>query len=348
MLTCLGGMHKVYIELTEHCNLNCKSCFRSNLSHLPVHMGKEVFEKVLSAVACTETVVVGGVGEPTLHPGFGRCSQALAHENMEITSNAYEWDDGIIETLVSFYKKVTVSVDGLPCTFSNVRCFDFDIMAKNVKKLVERKKEAKSKFPFIHAQLVLTTENIKDIKELIPMLKRIGFQKLIISNLLPQNECDKDKIVYSQHVPKETRDYVNSWYPIGSVNQLPIKLPQLQLKTERRCNFVETNSVFITADGNAAPCYRFAHDGQEYVFGRKKSVRAYYFGNVSDMDISEIWRQKNYESFRLQNYADRYPSCVDCDNNECCDYINTSEADCMANVPSCADCLWSRGFVECP
>jgi hypothetical protein len=31
-----------------------------------------------------------------------------------------------------------------------------------------------------------------------------------------------------------------------------------------------------------------------------------------------------------------------------CEYITSSEADCRANEPSCADCLWCRGLIECP
>jgi len=311
-------------------------------------MDEAVFAKIATETTSAKTIVVGGVGEPTAHPQFCHYSRLLAHENMELTSNAYRWDDNTLQTIADLYKKVTISVDGLPASFFEARGFAFEVMAENVKSLAAKKKTARAKFPLIHAQLVLSKENLHDIKELIPLLKERGFERFVISNLLPQTEQDKDNIVYTPYLDKELRDFVNSWYPVASGNQLPIKIPQTKFSAEHRCAFVETGALFITAQGNVAPCYRFAHDGQEYVFGRRKKVRAVSFGNILEKPLSEIWRREDYLTFRFQNYASRYPSCIDCDYVECCDYITTSEADCRANEPSCADCLWCRGLIECP
>jgi len=348
MVTYRDNIKKIYIELTQHCNLGCRSCFRENWSSPAVHMTEAVFTKIKSDASAAKTIVVGGVGEPTVHPHFATYSSLLAHDNLELTSNAYNWTDDTLHAIANLYKKVTISVDGLPDSFLAARGFDFDLMAENVRKLSLLKKKNKSKSPLIHAQLVLTTDNLHDIKELIPMLKQIGFERLVISNLLPQNEQDKDKIVYTPYLSKELRNFVNSWYPTASANQLPIKIPQTKFSAEHRCGFVENEAVFITAQGNIAPCYRFAHDGVEYVFERKKKVKAVSFGNISEKSLTEIWEHKEYAQFRFQNYASRYPSCIDCDYVECCDYITTSEADCRANEPSCADCLWCRGLIECP
>ena len=348
MLTYQDSIQKIYIELTQHCNLNCQSCFRCNWTRPPVHMNEPVFCKVLAEAALAETVVIGGIGEPTSHPQFSEYSRLLAHQNMELTSNAYYWDEDTLQTIIDCYKKVTVSVDGLPESFLAARGFDFTIMAENVKRLVRKRKATQAKFPLIHAQLTLSTDNLPDIRGLMPMLKEIGFDYLIISNLLPQTEQDKDKIIYTPYLDKELRDFVNAWYPVASSNQLPTKIPQTRFNAEHRCAFIEDGALFITANGDVAPCYRFAHDGQEYVFGRPKKVKAVSFGSILDHNLAEIWQQKEYQIFRFQNYASRYPSCIDCDFVESCDYITTSEADCRANQPSCADCLWCRGLIECP
>ena len=368
MLHYRNTIQKIYIELTEHCNLNCPSCFRVNWAKEPSHMSNDIFNKTLDSVAKANTVVIGGIGEPTAHPKFNQYSELLAQrgfvdrrshtpltiqvpgaeKSLELTSNAYFWPKDTLDTIVSLYKKVTVSVDGLPEFFKRARGFDFEIMAENIRSLAAKKKETRSKYPVIHAQLVLSDGNMHDVKELIPILKELGFQRLVISNLLPQCEGDKDNIVYTPYLTKELRDFVNSWYPIASGCQLPIKIPQTKLNFEHRCVFIEDGALIITANGDVAPCYRFAHDGVEYVFGRKKTVRAFYFGNVLEASLQDIWDRKDYEIFRFQNYASRYPSCVDCDYVEFCDYINSTEADCRANEPSCADCLWCRGLIECP
>jgi len=317
-------------------------------------MPPEVFEKILDESIQAETIVVGGVGEPTIHPQFNEHSARLAHSacnafnNMELTSNAYIWDNDTIRTLVDHYKKVTVSVDGLPPSFYKIRGFEYDILAENVRKLIQARKSAGQKTPVIHAMLVLSTDNIADVRELIPLLKKTGFARFIVSNLLPQIEEDKEKIVYTPYLDEKLRRFVHAWYPVASANGIPMKTPMTKFSAEHRCTFVEKEALFITANGNIAPCYRFAHDGQEFVFGRKKKVRAFHFGNILEKNLTEIWNQDNYLDFRFRNFASRYPSCIDCDYVEMCDYITTSEADCRANEPSCADCLWCRELIECP
>jgi len=311
-------------------------------------MPENVFNRILSDETIAESIVIGGVGEPTAHPKFQEYSKRLAHENMELTSNAFMWSDETIQTMVKHYKRVIVSVDGLPQSFYAARGFEFEIMAGNVQKLIEAKKAAKTKTPVIHAMLVLSKDNIGDVRELIPLLKKTGFARFIVSNLLPQTEEDKDKINYTPYLDEKLRRFVHAWYPVASANGIPMKTPMTKFSAEHRCAFVENEAIFITADGYIAPCYRFAHDGQEFVFGRKKKVKAHYFGNILDNSLKEIWHQDDYIDFRFRNYASRYPSCIDCDYVECCDYITTSEADCRANEPSCADCLWSRELIECP
>jgi len=311
-------------------------------------MPENVFNRILSDETIAESIVIGGVGEPTAHPKFQEYSKRLAHENMELTSNAFMWSDETIQTMVKHYKRVIVSVDGLPQSFYAARGFEFEIMAGNVQKLIEAKKAAKTKTPVIHAMLVLSKDNIGDVRELIPLLKKTGFARFIVSNLLPQTEEDKDKINYTPYLDEKLRRFVHAWYPVASANGIPMKTPMTKFSAEHRCAFVENEAIFITADGYIAPCYRFAHDGQEFVFGRKKKVKAHYFGNILDNSLKEIWHQDDYIDFRFRNYASRYPSCIDCDYVECCDYITTSEADCRANEPSCADCLWCRELIECP
>jgi len=348
LITYQDKIEKIYIELTQHCNLSCAACFRSNWTKEPKHMEEDVFSKVLEDIKLAKTASIVGVGEPTVHPEFNRYSKLLAHENMELTSNAYHWDNDTLETILNLYKKVTVSVDGAPNSFKSARGFDFEIMAENVKRLIAAKRTKGLKTPIVHAQMVLSKDNMLDIKELVPLLKEIGFAKLVISQLLPQTDADKDKIVYTPYLDKDLREFINAWYPIGPANQMQMKIPQSKFNAEHRCDFVEDGALFIKANGDIAPCFRFAHDGVEYVFGRKKKVKAVSFGNIMDNNLTEIWDKKDYLTFRFQNYASRYPSCIDCDYVECCDYITTSEADCRANEPSCADCLWCRGLIACP
>jgi radical SAM protein with 4Fe4S-binding SPASM domain len=96
------------------------------------------------------------------------------------------------------------------------------------------------------------------------------------------------------------------------------------------------------------PCYRFAHDGTEYVLGRMKRVRRHAFGSLAESSLQEIWESAPYLRFRRTLTENRYPSCPDCDLLEGCDMAADTTADCWSGTPSCADCLWARGFMRCP
>lgn len=129
---------------------------------------------------------------------------------------------------------------------------------------------------------------------------------------------------------------------------IKLTLPNCELKTERRCGFIDDGATFVAASGEIVPCYRLSHTYQEYVFGRRKTVFRHSFGNLHEKGLREIWESKEYKSFRESVDNNKYPSCTDCDLVEWCDLAKDTTTDCYTASPSCADCLWTRRFVICP
>src|SRR5512138_991744 len=64
---------RVYVEPTTACNLRCRTCIR-NVWNEPIdHMSGETFAKVVAGITALPdlpTVVLGGLGEPLVHPGI--------------------------------------------------------------------------------------------------------------------------------------------------------------------------------------------------------------------------------------------------------------------------------------
>ncbi len=343
-------IRKVYLELTQKCNLNCISCFRRNWGTDLHQMAKETVDRAVDSLNSIESlneVVFGGIGEPTLHPDFNAIVKRMPSVQLSITTNAFFWSDETIETLASSFERVIVSVDGMHDTFYTIRCFDLDRLFANVAKLIKRRTELGRTRPFLVAQLVLSKYNLEDVSKLIPLLNKKGFMKLILSNLLPQTLEDVDQILYTLHENPLMKQKRNEWLNLGMSHKMQIKFPNIELKTERKCIFVEDGTMTVNSDGNVSSCYRFAHPSIEYVFGRRKTIYPHHYGNVNDNTLQEIWDSRLYRDLRLQNLANRFPSCPDCDLLDSCDYVNDSLCDCNGQNPSCADCLWTRGFVEC-
>lgn len=344
------SINKVYLELTQRCNLQCKNCFRQNWTSPDTEMSQAIFDQILKSLntlTSLKEIVIGGIGEPTIHPKFVEWVNQLPNVELTVTTNAYYWKEEIIQLLAKRFDRIVISVDGLGSTFFKIRNFELNILEQNVNRLIQLRKELGHYKPFLIAQIVLSTDNVDEVESLIPILAKMGFMKIIISNLLPQNEVDKDKILYTVHENPRMNQLRNAWQNKAMSNQIQIKFPAIQLKTERRCNFVHDGTLTINSDGNIAPCYRFAHPSIEYVFGRRKQVYPFHYGNVLNQSINEIWFSRLYTDLRLQNLRNRFPSCPDCDRVDCCDYINDSLCDCRGQNPSCADCLWTRDFIQC-
>lgn len=350
MITYNNELRKLFLELTLRCNLSCKTCFRHNWEMPLVDISMKTAQKIseeLKSFPEADEVVFGGIGEPTLHPNFSEIVPLFAGYKLTITSNAFYWSDEVLDTIARYFDKIIVSVDGLEQTFKEIRGFDLRILEKNLLRLTKKKRELQRTRPLIQAQLVLSTSNVDEVSALIPVLHRMGIMKLIISNYLPQNSLGQDQILYTIDRNEYMREKRDQWQQTSLQNQMQLKMPNIELKTERRCNFIEDGTIYLCADGQAAPCYRFAHPGIEYVFGRKKIVKPFYFGNIETQPLKEIWNNPKYVDLRIQNFSNRFPSCPDCDLVNCCDYISDAQCDCKGQNPSCGDCLWSRGFVEC-
>ncbi len=343
-------INKIYLELTQRCNLQCKNCFRQNWTLPETQMSQEIFDNIrnsLNDIPSLKEIVLGGIGEPTIHPKFVEWVKLLPNVELSVTTNAYYWKDETIQLLAERFNRIVISVDGLESTFYKIRSFELSLLEQNVKRLIHIRTSLGKYEPFLITQIVLSTDNVDEIEELIPILAKMGFMKIIISNLLPQNELDKDKILYTLHENPRMTKLRTTWLNKALSNQIQIKFPAIQLKTERRCNFVHDGTLTINSDGNIAPCYRFAHPSIEYAFGRRKQVYPFHYGNVLNQSINEIWFTRLYTDLRLQNIRNRFPSCPDCDRVDCCDYINDSLCDCRGQNPSCADCLWTRDFIQC-
>ena len=344
------NLKKVYLEFTQQCNLNCTSCFRQNWDFPQTQMTQDIFEKCINDfknISTLEEIVIGGIGEPTMHPHFKQWISMLPDVSLTLTSNGFLWDDELIELLVDRFSKVVISVDGLDETFKLIRNFDLNHLESNMQRLVKLRNHKKQTHPFLIAQIVISEYNVEEIPDLIKRIAKMGFMKVILSNILPQNYLDADKILYKLHDNFRLKELKNKWLNIALSNQIQIVFPHFELKTERRCIFVEDGTMTITSDGFIAPCYRFAHPSIEYVFNRRKVVYPYHYGQIVEQSIQEIWQSKQYTDLRLQNLRNRFPSCPDCDLVDSCDYINDSLCDCLGQHPSCADCLWTRHFIQC-
>lgn len=345
------SIKKIYLELTDRCNLDCKICYRKSWGQPFCDIKEEVLNKLICEFEEyneLKEIVIGGIGEPTCSLQFKRALELLKDYKITVTTNGTLIDEALAEYLVKYVDVVTISVDGLEEKFKEIRGIDLDKVINNIKLLNNMKNKYSSKTPLIDMQLVLSTENQNQIFNVIDLASDLRANKLIISNIIPQSEDNKDKIMYRRYENKDLKNLFDKAMVKGLRKGIKVDVPSYELKTIRRCNFVEGSAAFICASGDVAPCYRFSHSYTEYVFGREKHIHKFAFGNIEKDTLADIWGNTEYVNFRKRIINNQYPSCIDCDLVDGCDNTANLDEDCYALVPSCGDCLWSREFSKCP
>ena len=128
---------------------------------------------------------------------------------------------------------------------------------------------------------------------------------------------------------------------------IELKLPASVPKRERRCDFVEDGSAFISWNGDVHPCYFLWHRYHCYVGGSEKKVIPHSFGNLHQRNILDIWNGVPFGDFRNEVVRYEYPFCHDCNAALCGDVRDEVVEDCHLGTVPCASCMWCTGVFQC-
>jgi len=340
------SVKKLYVEFSALCNYACPMCFRHSFKDELSLMETDVWKKLLKDVDDLpelEWIVLGGIGEPTVHPDFETfvCKLKDKGKKIAISTNGSLLHEERVEFLTN------IGVEKLIVSFETG---DFGHpwgkrVEENLIKLKETKKRKGVPTPHLTLEWVLTKENLDSAEEIFEVGKRLGAEEVMFTNLLPVRKEYERLVLYDE--PQKYEEKVKSLY-LKARGRFRVILPELKLLTERHCAFVESKAMVIRWDGEVAPCYRFLHHGTEVVQGMEKEVKAVSFGNVINTSLKRIWMSFDYSFFRYKVKNALFPSCNDCNFRNGCQFIETTEEDCWGNTPSCADCLWWRKVVLCP
>lgn len=339
---------RIYIELTTRCNLNCKICYRRSWKEkeqdLEFSLLAKIFEEIKDKPI--KEVVLGGIGEPLIYSYIYEAINLFSNFNLTITTNGTLLQDKkLAQLILDKVTKLVVSIDGSFETFEKIRNFPLTQILETLKYINNLKNK---ETPLICVEFVLFEDNKEEIYKVLDLLSPLNIHQFMISQFLPQTEDNRDKILYKLYGNTQLKKFFDDVWRYAFKKGVKIIFPKVELKTERFCSFMETKALVIGSDGLVYPCYRFSHNFTEYIFGRKKEVLKYPFGDLRVQSLEEIYLKPNFIDFRTRIMCNRYPSCLDCDLVEGCALVKTSECDCYALSPSCGDCLWSRGFVLCP
>ena len=343
-------VRRVYLEVTTRCNLSCVICVRQVWRDPVGDMRWDTFTTIveqLRAFPALSRVVLGGIGEPLVHPRIVDMVAAVAALNVGVTltTNGLLLDRAMAEVLIGArLDTVVVSVDPAHIqAYERARVIDgLDRVLDNVRTLRHVARDRGLMVPRIGLEFVVTERNVEELSRLPALARALGASFALVSNLLPHTPEQARDILYDRDAPLPPMSWLvpsADWLVWGVA-----RLPRLKWGADRHCRFVEDRAMVIGWDGAVSPCYALMHSYPYYIYGRRKDVHRYVLGRVGERTLAEIWTSEAYVRFRARVRDFRFPSCVDC--GMAC-WFAAHNQDCRGNDPSCADCLWAQNIIRC-
>jgi MoaA/NifB/PqqE/SkfB family radical SAM enzyme len=366
-------LEKLYIEATNKCNLNCRTCIRNVWDETPGEMSEEVFKAILDGLnqfpMLPQKIFFGGFGEPLSHPGIIDMISRVKSMGMtaELITNGTLLNKEMIKSLIeSGLDTIWVSLDGsTPESYSDIRMgAHLPNILENLSQLSRMNNQTWDRWGFskhikIGIVFVAMKRNIKELPAVIDIAKGIGASYILVTNLLPYTEGMVDGAMYYRSINR--RDFDLDLPPMDmdditietirkAADRIHMTIPLVPSdKSKNRCPFIEDGAGAIGWNGDLSPCLPLLHNHEGYLgflnYGSRHSKK-WSTGNVCDKNLYSLWNHPEHKAFRERVMDFDFSPCIICGG---CDLSEKNEEDCIGNKhPTCGACLWAQGVIRCP
>jgi len=366
-------LNKIYIEPTNHCNLNCTMCIRHAWDDQFGTMSEQTFTKILCSLDHFEpkpTVSFSGLGEPLMHPNILEWVEKTKQKGskVELITNAtlldYELSQGLIKAGLD---TLWVSIDSAsPESFNDVRTgAQLSEVIKNVRQFKGLRHGGHHPRPQIGIAFVAMKDNIADLPKVMQLARSLGAKLFSASNVMPYTADMVPQMLYTNALKNIT--YLSSaWLPQASLPKIDLDLPEAQNSflqalnsgwnidfsghplsaSNDICQFIAKGSTSIAWDGSLSPCWPLMHTHTSYLHNKLHTSYRHLIGNVNEKSLIDLWKEPDYVEYRRKVYDFSFAPCTFCGG---CDLSVENMEDCLGNqFPACGTCLWSQGIIQCP
>ncbi|MCL2253485.1 MAG: radical SAM protein [Lachnospiraceae bacterium] len=303
MQACLNGQvslkypQKLYLDITQDCNLSCKMC-RDEIQVTGKIMSFDLFCILVDETAPYVTSYsLFNWGEPLILKDFRErvnyiCSKKRLDCDIDISTNGTLLSDNMIDFLRSVNVKVTVSFDGADkATFENIRRgADFEKVCDNIRNLVKAYSDVPiEKSPEIYVSIQKDNQN--QLLALAKLAHSLGIKRIGYGLVTAPAEYAAETTDDLRCEIEQTVEFINN---NGMLNSLyPTKVGDYLWwgdKYIHESNFIvdtNCNAPFINAS--------VAYNGDVYLccnYGE-------YTGNVQEKSFAEVWQGARYDELRM-------------------------------------------------
>ena len=366
---------KIYIEVTNLCNLDCITCMRNVWGEPPGKMSDETFERIFETVkgmSPLPTVFFGGYGEPLIHHRLVEWVtrfKALGARVELITNGLLLTEKRSLQFIRAGLDMLWVSLDGSsPESYADVRLgSSLPQVLENLntlRKIRYKATDIDNTKPNLGIAFVAMKDNIADLPEVLKLGISLGAKQFSISNVLAHTPELHEQILYKRTVfNAATRQ--TAAFPVVNLPRMDwnnftkdvlvdifsrkyrLELAGYELnRAVDSCPFIEQGSTSVRWDGSVCPCLPLLHTNQHYFGKQMRRAQTHVFGNVLQNDVLEIWNSERYADLRERVQRFDFSSCTFCSG---CELSTDNVEDCLGNTGLvCGGCLWAQGVIRCP
>lgn len=367
----LDHLARLYIEPTNACNLDCRTCMRNAWDEPLGVMSAATFEQAvtgLKSFSPIPQVFFGGYGEPLTHPNLlGMIKQVRdLGAQVELITNGILLTPSVCHSLIDLgVDTIWISLDGItPESYADIRLgAALPQVMQNLQTLHEMLEDPGAATR-LGIAFVAMRRNIHDLPALLETAKKLGARRFSVSNVLAHTPEMREEVLYTHSLNNGegliTPGRMQVDLPRLDVNDLTAAALEAVFSTPvqinlagsdlgagiNRCPFIRKNSVSLRWDGALSPCLPLLHSHTSYLDDRERHSCAYAVGNINDRGLPDLWMDDGYRALRKRLSAFDFSPCVYCNS---CANAGGNTSDCFSNIlPGCGGCLWAQGLIQCP
>ncbi len=275
------------IEITNRCNLTCKTCTRLKLPNLG-EMSHEDFLRLLDQLRGVKRIWLSGQGEPLLHPDLHRMISACAQRGIRDTivhTNGMLLEGDIAERLsTSGLGEIRISIDGGSAEqMEYLRSgASFSRILENARAFVARRAVRTSFYS------VLNRKNHSTAPLLPEIAASAGVRRVYFVETVPFRDESTEREIYDRReyqfaaLPREVQRSTLAEIRSSALRHGVDAV--IDLKWYRKRCFEPYQKIYVDFAGNVTPCCRIHNE--------------VFVGNILKEGLSGSWYSEKMEDWR--------------------------------------------------
>ena len=292
------NLNKLYIEPTNRCNLDCRTCMRNSWDEPMGYMSRDVFKQIidgLKSFSPVPEIFFGGFGEPLSHPQIIEMVSEAKKTGavVKLITNGIlltpDVSRSLLEAGIDF---IWISIDGatpesyadirlgaaLPQVLENIKHFNQIVKSTCYEEYCAFIPQYKTR---LGITFVAMKRNIADLPAVLKMGRELRVEHILVTNVLPYTKEMYDEILYSNlwdsygdpslTLPRMNPNVISldSLYrEVNTVNWLESHVSN----AINHCPFIEKGCAAISWEGSFSPCLALLHTNTAYVMGYTHTI----------------------------------------------------------------------------